>query len=472
MTKKELKRLITKAELEFEKCWNVLAELKFAKPSNAVAKDIVGFQPRLARTFFSLEHAYNLLRSKEKALIERKDKVSKSYFANRLRRMSAYRKILDGTIDVGKILGDSFAWLFYEKETKLLKEHQKHQRITRSAIGTGGIGEITFIENLPKINDYLVIYHGTTTFLRLGDISMVDMRTLKVAAIGELKSHRLGETQIVVTVNLVGHKLTNALIPSGPRQTGHSEVIPKLDSQRLEQLKRQINTIKNSFKPSVTNTLKSHPSVNVDWNIEKLTKLYKLSNIRRFRYVKADRGLLLVGIRLKRATLWSTLAISDKTCGKEKMSGLEKGAAEIVDKTLSDNSLTTGFLPYSSCGRYALMLGMRPLLWWPLERKIIRALIFRRFIVMTLYNPAFLVKDLRELGFEVICERGTNLTIKKLYRGSLLEFKGFDYFYSMIQTYLFPEEKVCSLIEKTVASLNKAEFPFPAVIHLDLNFEF
>jgi hypothetical protein len=118
------------------------------------------------------------------------------------------------------------------------------------------------------------------------------------------------------------------------------------------------------------------------------------------------------------------------------------------------------------------MLGMRPLLWWPLRREVIEALAFRRFIVTTLFNPAFLIKDLRELGFEITCKRGTDLRITKPLRGASLDFKGFEYFNRLIQRYLFPEKAVCRFVQQTFTTLDATDFPFPAVIHLDMNFEF
>jgi hypothetical protein len=240
--------------------------------------------------------------------------------------MRDYRRILDGTIDVGKVLGDSFAWLFYQKERKLLKEHQKHQRIMRSAVGTGGLGEITFIKRLPKVNHYFVIYHGTTTFLRLGDISMIDTKTLKVAAIGELKSHKLGDTEINITVKLVGPKLMSDLVPPGPKYYGERPTLRKLEPAQIERLNRQITAIENSFKPIETNTIGTGPELRVDWNIAKLGALYRSSNARKFTYVKADRGLLLAGLKLPRSTLWTTLASAGKSNLTKKMVGLEKGA--------------------------------------------------------------------------------------------------------------------------------------------------
>jgi hypothetical protein len=62
---------------------------------------------------------------------------------------------------------------------------------------------------------------------------------------------------------------------------------------------------------------------------------------------------------------------------------------------------------YPAEGRYELGLKMRPLFWWPLSTEVREAIIFKRMAVLTLYNPAFLIKALREAGFDVQFKKPT-----------------------------------------------------------------
>ena len=96
------------------------------------------------------------------------------------------------TIAIGRSLGDSFAWFFYHSERKHLEEHLKHERQLHMPPGIGGIGELEFLDKTRVIDNHLVIYHGTTTFLRIGDVSFLDMKTLRLTAIGELKTKEIG----------------------------------------------------------------------------------------------------------------------------------------------------------------------------------------------------------------------------------------------------------------------------------------
>jgi hypothetical protein len=229
--------------------------------------------------------------------------------------------------------------------------------------------------------------------------------------------------------------------------------------------------IRKAFKPSNAPHLQGS-DLNITWNTEKISELAQISNTARFHSVKVDRGLLLLGLKLRNSTLWSTFANGPKHKAAPKLEGMEKGAKEIVDRTLLDNSLTIGWLLYGLAGRYDLMVGMRPIAWWPLEQKVVEALIFRRFVVMTLFNPAFLIKDLREKGFSVKCERGTRLSVTKPFRGAALGFAGFGYFLLMIRRYLLPEAAVIRMLENYVLTLERSTFPMPAIVQLQSNFEF
>ena len=471
MNKKDVQKIVRNAEADFKLCWETIAELKYEGPKDTVTNEIIEFQPRLAKAMYFLEHTYNRLRAEEKALTK-KVRLNHKARLQRLILSKAYRHALDQAIDLGKILGDAFAWIFYQNERKLLKKHYQREPILHFATGTGGQGEITFIEKAPKFGNYLVLYHGTTTFLRLGDISLIDLEQVKVVAIGELKSHKLSESEIGVTVNLIGPKLDKSILPKAEVRTDAHPKMPQMKPEQLARFQRQVTAIENSFKPKITVPIGVEPALCVDWNTDKLDALYDLSDTRRFRYVKADRGLLLVGLKMSWRSLWATLLSGKKTEFTKKMAGTQIGAREIVDKNIQDNSITIGFLPYAAEKRYNLKQGMRPLFWWPLKRKTVESLIFRRFIVTTFFNPAFLIQDLRQSGFAVTCENGSLATITKQFRGQLLSFAGFSHFIEFIKHYLFPESAVATLIHRTVDTLNGKSFKLPAVVHLDLNFSF
>jgi len=474
VTRRRVKHIVDKAEHEFTWCWSVLADLRFNIEKVGIL-ELVEWQPRLAKALFALERCYHELKHQDKALVKRKASVKDAYLRSQLQKSRALRAILDRTIDIGRVLGDSFAWLFYQKEHKLMSDHQKRKHVPRMATGVGGMGEITYLENLPVVNDYLVIYHGTTTFLRLGDISMVDMRSFQVVAIGELKSHRLSPTEITINVNLVGEKLPRDLVPRAKAPRRRDRKPPsavKLDQKQTERLRRQVSAIGAAFKQPAVNRFEGNHDLTVEWNIDKLADVAARANTTRAAYIKADRGLLLMALRLRKRTLWSTFAKAPKSSFLSKLDGLGKAPREIIDPALPNNSVTIGWLLYPPKERYSLMVGMRPIAWWSLPKDVLESLIFRRLAVMTLYNPAFLIKDLRDLGYAVQCDPDATLTVTKPFRGASLLLAGFDYYRLLIQRYLLPETAVLAMLANSLAAIEAKEFPMPATIALDFRFEF
>ena len=147
-------------------------------------------------------------------------------------------------------------------------------------------------------------------------------------------------------------------------------------------------------------------------------------------------------------------------------------AREIVDKNLPDNGLIIGSMFYPGQGRYELALKMRPLFWWPVSAEVREAIIFKLMGVMTVYNPAFLIKDLREAGFDVEFKKGNGLHVTKKYGVGRMHLVGMSYLYELIQTHLFSEETIVTMLKKMVEKIEKAKITQTTYVDLDFDFVF
>ena len=92
--------------------------------------------------------------------------------------------------------------------------------------------------------------------------------------------------------------------------------------------------------------------------------------------------------------------------------------------------------------------------------------------VMTLYNPAFLINDLRCIGLNVEFKKDGGIFISKRYGEGHLKFVGVDYLYEMIQTHLFSEETIVSLVRKSVEQAENAKINKTTYVDLDFDFAF
>jgi hypothetical protein len=127
-------------------------------------------------------------------------------------KLNGYTKAIEEALAIGRALGDGFAWLFYERDPDLIREHFKRQRQKLLPPGVGGMGESVALKKLQGLGGQLLIYHGTTTFLRMGDISFIDLKTMRVASVGEIKTRSLGGNKYEMNLRLVAgnqHQLSS-----------------------------------------------------------------------------------------------------------------------------------------------------------------------------------------------------------------------------------------------------------------------
>ncbi len=114
-SKKRLYSLIKKTEEKYKQCWSVLLILKPDRYSDFSAEQLFKFQPMLCEALLDLDREYRLIEQEKNRLIARKKSIDKSWFNKRMKLLKRYHTTILQTIKVGKFLGDSFAWFFYNE---------------------------------------------------------------------------------------------------------------------------------------------------------------------------------------------------------------------------------------------------------------------------------------------------------------------------------------------------------------------
>jgi hypothetical protein len=67
----------------------------------------------------------------------------------------------------------------------------------------GAAGERILLENLRGVGGKFMLYHGLTSLLRIGDFSFVDMTSLRVACLAELKTTRIDPHRINLSLSMI-----------------------------------------------------------------------------------------------------------------------------------------------------------------------------------------------------------------------------------------------------------------------------
>src|ERR1035441_2005331 len=466
---------VSGAENSLRECWAKLVLLQNEDMSRVeFLAALTSFQPTLLAALVRLESFYNELCQAKRDLVSHKAHLKPHSFSEERRKLEKYKDLVDAVIDIGKALGDAFAWLFYQRNRWLLKRHYEHEFIPRLPTRLGGAGEVGFLKNHPTFGRYFVLSHSITTFLRLGDVSLIDPRNLKVAAIGELKTQKVSGTEATTSIFLLGKSaLPPDMLPKlSPDPQATQRINKQLDPKVLARLKRQMRSIENSFKQPRAKIAPEPLAMALACS--KLTELFDNSSGSVWGRVTVGQGLMLVGVRREHSSLFDRLTggISNREEYKRNQDRVNLAAQDIVDKTLPDNTFIISSMPYPAQDRYELELGMRPLFWWPVSTQVREAVIFRRMAVMTLYNPVFLIDRLRRAGFDVESKGAGMIGISKACGQGRMKLIGLTYIYDLIQKHLFSEETVVAMIKRAVGSVERANINQTSYVGLDFDFVF
>jgi len=433
--------------MRFERCWQTLANLKIR--SSVERDQLLDFQPTLAGALFNLEKMCRSIRAEERRLVARKRQVSDVWFRTRMKTLRRYRVGLREAMDVGRGIGDAFAWLFYYRQPEYLIKHLGHQPLKSMPPGIGGRGELAFLHETKLIGKSLVIYHGTTTFLRIGDISLINLESGRLAGIGELKTTESEPGKFIITIHLVGPGLLRILPGDVLTKTrSNSPPLNKLPESIRQRLDRQLNAMGATFAAQKPEEVKDISRAS---HLPELCTLAQKLEKENIAFQRVGDGLLLIGHRQRGKGDFARRVLSRtrQYRSKRHVEELKKHVLGLMGPNSDDNSVILGALDLT------LLPGATPLFWWRVDLGFLRSLFFQDTVVVCVYNPAHLAHKFRAAGFHVerLKDNWEIRVSKQLSKGRFV-LDGFNYFAQMVSRHLMREEAVVIALE---AALKKAE---------------
>jgi hypothetical protein len=396
------------------------------------------FQPALASALFELDDAYRRLAHHQEVLIRKKPSFSAIRFGQRMRALGQDLEALRAAIRVGRNLGDAFAWTFYQYDQPSLELHFKNPPNPPTPAGIGGRGELEFIKQV-KLRGLVVLYHGITTFLRIGDVSFFDPLTGRITGIGELKSKPAEPGKMIVRMHSI-HR-------------GEREKIPFINLSRTANNREQDRDEEARFKAVIERQMKkmvevvnlSEPNRKADlqdaYHIDELGNFAKQLSLKRPAFQRVGKGGVLVGCPFRGKSLSGRIYSSTSQASIfKRMAGIRKRVATICNPELPDNSI---FASKLDPGVYH---GIPPLFWFPCDTDFLEKIYFMRAIVWTIYNPAYLFRGLRERGYEVHTEYPKSdrpkFEIHKAVSKGVAAIEGFDFYLALIEQRFMREAKI------------------------------
>lgn len=448
---------INRAEMQFTECWDTLASLR----SRRVGR-IIDFQTTLGQALRELSLAYTDLAAARDSLIKRKRFLDPGWFQQRQASLAALQGAIRQALAIGRALGDAFAWFFYQKSREILAAHLAHPREDRLLTGRGGAGEIEFVKNIRVLAGCFVLHHGITSMLRIGDVSLIDLDSLSVRALGELKTTPVDSQTSRVSVTLIsgasldlGHGFAD--IPKAAHVTA-STVTPRF--------RRQIARMVKTMAPSQT----SHPHIDVplarDTRAAHLGRILANSAGRMILCERLSDALVIVVVR-HRGRLFSRLTA---TLSPSFGLGLSEVVPPMALPNSKHNAILLRSLQYDHGGDSHVLRGAIPLFWSRIEPELLRPIILGEAIALSIYNPAHLLAKVEAQGFEVLPgRRPGDYVFEKREGDQTLRLEHSWYFVDLAASYLWEEDALVQLITDSIRQIGELAADGP--VRVDFNFE-
>ena len=375
------------AEEIYSRLWAYLLNLRDGSVDDSKGVSIISFQFTLAEAIFRLDRLCDSIKHQKRSCVRRKGQLSPSWFRSRMRTLASYSQAVEEAAQIGREIGDLFAWFFYQRDRDVLVKHLMQSKVSQIPPGLGGGGELSFLKATPVLDGHLVIYHGTTSILRIGDLSLIDISQRRVASIVELKTLKRDGDQVRCFTVACGRLEAKSLeVPNSL----HSWPV---GSAQAERLKRQMRRMKGAFlaeEPSLRREVVSggyHDDLKI---------LAGSLGQRRSGWRRAGPGLLLLAARRSNyRSLGHRLLRPESTWATALVRPPQKIANGMVFPDSGFNSFVSGFVRFGVDARYV------PPFWHGIPGPLLKAVLFRMAGVITIYNLAFLLEGLRERGLEV-----------------------------------------------------------------------
>lgn len=436
---KDVKREIDEAEAVLLKSFERLLILKHT--SGDIEDAVLKFQPELAECLYHLMEFYRKLKAEARNLISKKKTYSRDEFSELMAQNKKYADTVRKTIEIGKRLGDAFAWLFYQGNLSELENHFKHKSTGLFVIGAGGRGEIEFIKNTPIFNDCLVLYHGITSMLRVGDFSLYGFGA-GIVGIGELKSQKVG-SKLQVNAHIISKIEFNTDTLKSLQNIVRASEVLALAPNVVERLKKQLPVQEDALHKR-----------KADVEINKVARFeYNLINeLERSDVVlNEDKSLLLLATKSKCNGLFEILDEKDDGTLPD---GLHSIAEQMILPNNSYNRMIIGSITTN------MSYSRKPILWWKIDDDVCRDIYFGKLQITTAFNPARIIQHYVDKGYSLVDSGDIRqIKLRKLLGDYKTEFGNLELIFDLVSHSLLTTEYVIETYDQVVSDIENGKFP-------------
>jgi hypothetical protein len=460
-TKASVGKLLDGIEQEYNELFNDLILLKNFHSNRFDALVIFQFQYKLASGLYRLSVARNEIIMAERKLILRKDTLTKKWFVSRMKLFKSFKNAIDNVIVIGKSLGDAFVWHFYQLNFSEFFGSLDFPEIKLFPTGIGGIGELKFIKNHFIFNGHIVILHGISNFLRIGDISFFSLKDGKLSAVGEIKTKEIDKNKINVSITALNAYDRNLFDENLLKDVEITDTLDYDDYFDPERFKRQINKTSEFLKSKKREKEKVDKLIFDKYYFQEFAEAVNELEKKPLSLIHAGTDLVFAANKLSSKKFSQRFFIKQNASKLKKFeSDIQKSILSILKAQGSNYPIQFGSVHIDQHFKIRIQIGAPPLFWYPIKPKILKQMYFFEIFVLTLFNPTNFFSELQEMGIELMKEENSN----KLYFGKktdegIIRFEYFNYFFSLIENNLHTPEAVISLIKEMMLLIeSKVDF--------------
>jgi hypothetical protein len=451
-----LKEFSFEVEKELLSIWDTLEKIKTKRPNEFEPDEMINFQYRLIKVLNDVSRYYDTLSNTRKALEKHKKKIGFKEFLKQKKEVSQLIDFINFLLVVIRSLGDAYVFLFYSLDREYLNTHltQPSQSLILPR-GIGGIGEMEFVKNFKILDGNIVLFHGITNILRIGDFTLFSMKTAKVTAVGELKSGKPDKSTLNLNLTIIGPKQRVKQF----EKKQNTEEAEKQDSPfnlpNKERYEKQIKAMADSFdylnkKPSTIPKENTRLFSKPKWDI--MAELSLVPVEKKIALYQVDRGLILGRYSYKGDTMFDRFMNYSYHINDDEKNEVTEYAMKMFSPGI-DFTLAFGQVHFSEKLRIQSALGSKPTFWNPIKMDVLKKIYFGESIYFTMYNVGYLIDEMKKKGYNYGYSESHKLTGFKRKEPEMHYFvSGVPYFVDMITHYLQDESVVIEAIEKVTAS--------------------
>lgn len=453
-----LKSFSLEIENELLSLWDILAKIKTHKANNFSPDEMVNFQYRLVKVLNDTSRYYDTLSNTRKALERHKKKIGFKEFLKQKNEVKQLTDFINFQLVVIRSLGDAFVFTFYSLDREYLNKHlmQPPQSLILPK-GIGGLGEMEFVKNFKVLEDNLILYHGITNILRIGDFTLFNLKTGKVTAVGELKSHKPDEKTLNMNLTIIGPK-SREMKPKMSDKTGDAERQSKpFNFPNKERYEKQVKTMSDSFDYLSKNGKNQLPVDQAKlfskpkWEI--MADLASEPVEKVIAYNQVNRGLILSRFAYKGETMFDRFMNYNDTIGQSDKEELTEHFIKIFNPNV-EFSVAFGQVHFSPELKVQQAIGSKPIFWHPINLDVLKKIYFGEIIFFTMYNVGYLMDEMKKRGYSYeYNKKHKQIGFNKNESDVNYFVSGIPYFVDMITRYLQDESTVIESIEKVSESI-------------------